>query len=217
MAAKLEIQSLTKRYQVGKPVINNFSFTAESGDLVALEGPNGSGKTTLLRLLSTAAFPTSGSVNFNSLSIHDQPQKYLEHAGIVIDDPELPEGLTAVELLEWIVRQRKQWTDENSTEAIAKLLDTLRLDERRNQLIKTYSSGMLKKVQIASALITMPSILIIDEPFRGLDDATIEALEKELKVRKEDGTIIFLASHRHDILAEMANQNIGCPDDILEA
>ena len=104
-----------------------------------------------------------------------------------------------MELLEYALRTRNAWKD-GGKDRIAYLLDTLDLDERRQQLIGTYSSGMFKKTQIALALATQPSILLMDEPFRGLDEKSLEAAVHLFQQQKEGGCILVLASHRKDIL-----------------
>ena len=111
---------------------------------------------------------------YRELNIHKKPYDYLKHVGLVNDVTELPQYLTVVQLLEWILRAKHLW-DEQSQANIGNLLDRLCFDERRNNLISTPSSGMSRKAQIALAPIAKPSVLLTDEPFRGLDDASRDA------------------------------------------
>jgi ABC-type multidrug transport system ATPase subunit len=189
----LTIEDLTKQYKAGKPVFSGFSRTFSPGRGVGIVGPNGSGKTTFLRILSVNSFPTSGRVLFDGKNIHDDPASYLEHVGLVHDDESLPQHITAVELLEWILRNRKRW-NSGAEQKIDELFDRLALEERREP-IGTYSTGMKKKTQIAAALILQPRILIMDEPLRGLDKETRVVVSDLLMQAKRSDTLILMSSH----------------------
>lgn len=162
-------------------------------------GPNGSGKTTLLRLLSAVAYPTTGHIHYGNLDIHAHPYRYLRHVGLVYADAGLPQHLTAVELLEWILREREDWETDGPTR-IADLLDRVLLDDRRHRLIGTYSSGMIQKTQLAAALIARPLVLLMDEPFRGLDtEATAATLDLVNNFRHAGG-LLLVTSHTRTLL-----------------
>ena len=200
----LVLSSITKQYGQGPAVLSDLTHTFEPGTSTGLIGPNGSGKTTLLRLLSVSSFPTSGSLRYGSLDVTQSPYQYLGAVGIVHDVASLPRYMTAVELLEYILRARSKWTD-NSLNDIDRLLDTLDLDDRRENLIGTYSSGMLKKTQIAAALIAEPKILLLDEPFRGLDVDSLQSAVQLLQTFKSNGAITVVSSHRKDVLDELCD------------
>ncbi|MEM8557898.1 MAG: ABC transporter ATP-binding protein [Bacteroidota bacterium] len=201
----LTLDRIVKRYGQGAAVLDGFSHTFAPGTATALVGPNGSGKSTLLRLLMALAFPTQGTIRYGELDVHRQPYRYLQHVGIVHDEPRLPRHLTAVELLEWVLRQRTQWEAE-SPARIDALLDTVLLDERRAQVIGTYSSGMLRKTQLAAALVAQPSVLLMDEPFRGLDTAATAAALELLRDHTSREGLIVLSSHRADLLDVLTNE-----------
>ncbi|HKJ31509.1 MAG TPA: ABC transporter ATP-binding protein [Balneolales bacterium] len=211
----LDLTNISKRYHMGQYVIENLTYHFEPNSATGLVGPNGSGKTTLMRLLSTAAYPTQGTITYGSLNIHEHPHQYLEQVGVVSDEPELPQYLTAVELLEWICRSRNLW-DTTSVQKISELLDRLSLDERRNNLIGTYSSGMMKKTQLAAALIIQPEILILDEPLRGLDLQTRETTMQILTEFKNAG-ILILSSHMKESLESLCDQYLTFPLKYSEA
>ncbi|MFK7848879.1 MAG: ATP-binding cassette domain-containing protein [Rhodothermales bacterium] len=203
----LELTSVTKRYGLGSPVISDFNHTFKAGTSTGLMGQNGSGKTTLLRMLSVTSFPTSGQIAFAGNSVHSTPYAYLRHVGIVHDESSLPQFMSAVELLEYALRSRDKWT-EDSPAHIDTLLDKLMLDERRQNLIGTYSSGMLKKTQIGMALIAEPSVLLMDEPFRGLDVDSLQAATTLFNALKEKGGLMVIASHRKDMLSALCDDYI---------
>ncbi len=190
----LVIADLTKRYGRGPAVLDGLSVTFQPGAVTALLGPNGSGKTTLLRLLTAQAFPTAGSVRYGESDIHQHPHRWLRHVGVVHDQNALPGYLSAVELLEWVLRARGG-RGEGAPQRIERLLDSVRLDERRHQLIGTYSSGMTKKAQWAAALVAEPEVLLMDEPFRGLDTASTEAARDLLRRHRERGGLALVSTH----------------------
>ncbi len=188
-------------------MIEDFSYTFAAGTSTGLTGPNGSGKTTLLRMLSVTSFPTSGSINFGGKSIHDSPYAYLQHVGIVHDESALPEYMSAVELLEYALRSREKWTQQSAVQ-INQIFDDLLLDERRHNLIGTYSSGMLKKTQIGMALVAEPAVLLMDEPFRGLDTQSLDAAIRRFEALKQEGSLMIIASHRKDMLTALCDAYI---------
>ncbi len=217
MAASLTLDALTKRYGDGPPVLDGLSRSFVPGTLTVLVGPNGAGKTTLLRLLAVQAYPTSGTVRYGALNIHERPYRYLQDVGLVHAGPELPEHLTAVELLEWILRSRGQWTDDEGPARIDALLNRLRLDERRENLIGTYSSGMVQKAQIAAAFVAEPAVVLMDEPLRSLDTATTEATAKLIQAFVEEGGLAIVASHQTDALTPFADEMVRLGEEESEA
>ncbi len=205
MADTLTLDALSKRYGDGPSILSNLSRSFDPGTLTLLVGPNGAGKTTLLRLLAVQAYPTSGTVRYGEIDVHEEPYRYLQRVGLVHAGPELPEHLTAEELLEWILRSRGHWTDDEGPARIAALLDRLRLDERRENLIGTYSSGMTQKAQVAAAFVAEPSVVLMDEPLRSLDTATTEATVDLLREFVADGGLAIVASHLTDALRPHAD------------
>ena len=216
MADPLTLDGLTKRYGDGPPVIRDLSRSFRPGTLTLLVGPNGAGKTTLLRLLAVQAYPTSGTVHYGELDIHSRPYRYLQQVGLVHAGPELPEHLTAVELLEWILRSRGHWTDENGPSRIDELLDRLRLDERRSNLIGTYSSGMMQKAQVAAAFVAEPQVVLMDEPLRSLDTATTEATVDLIQAFVDGGGLAVVASHLTDPLTPLADAVVRLGEESVD-
>jgi ABC-2 type transport system ATP-binding protein len=206
----IELDNVTKQFKAGKPVFSSVNATFKKGEFIGLTGPNGSGKTTFLRLLSVNSFPTSGRITYNSMNIHENPQLYLKDVGLVHDQESLPVHLSAVELLEWVLRSRKQWTEQSAAEIDA-IFDRLSLLDDRHEQIGTYSTGMRKKTQVAAAFITRPKILILDEPLRGLDSSTRDEVSKMLKDAKSSGTLILMASHTADVQADYIDRVLSFP------
>ena len=206
----IELNDITKQFKAGKPVFSSVDETFKKGEFIGLTGPNGSGKTTFLRLLSVNSFPTSGRITYNNMNIHENPRDYLKDVGLVHDQESLPVHLSAVELLEWVLRSRKLWNDE-SNQKINGMFDRLSLLEDRNEQIGTYSTGMRKKTQVAAAFIVNPAIMILDEPMRGLDSSTRQQVEKMLVEAKSNGTLVLMASHTADVEADFVDRILEFP------
>ncbi len=207
MRSPIILHKVTKRYGQGAPVIANLEATFAPGTGTGLVGPNGSGKTTLLRLLAALAYPTEGRITYGDLDIHTHPHQYLHHLGLVYADAGLPQHLSAVELLEWILRERQGW-DADAPNRIADALDRVHLDERRQNLIGTYSSGMIQKTQLAAALIHEPAVLLMDEPFRGLDTESTAAVMDFLQTFKTNGGLLIVSSHVRTLLDTLCDDFI---------
>lgn len=205
----LTISNLTKQFKAGRPVFSNLNFSFAGGKAVGIVGPNGSGKTTFLRILSVNSFPTSGEVLWDGSNIHTHPYHYLKDTGLVHDEESLPRHLTALELLEWVLRSRTLW-DSESKERIGILLDRLSL-EQRDEPLGTYSTGMKKKVQIAAALIVQPKLLIMDEPLRGLDKESYSEVLKMVSEAKQEGVLILMASHSAVSENELFDETVSFP------
>lgn len=206
----IELQNVTKQFKAGKTIFKSVNDKFKVGEFIGLSGPNGSGKTTFLRLLSVNSFPTAGAILYNGFDIHKEPQRYLQDVGLVHDQETLPVHLSAVELLEWVLRSRKIWNDQSADE-INILFDKLSLAEDRYEQIGTYSTGMKKKMQVAAACVVHPKVLILDEPMRGLDVNTRNVVEEILQNAKKGGTLILMASHTADIKAHYVDRIIHFP------
>lgn len=206
----IELKNITKQFKAGKPIFSNVNDTFREGDFIGLTGPNGSGKTTFLRLMSVNSFPTSGSILYHGKDIHKHPRQYLEDVGLVHDQESLPVHLSAVELLEWVLRSRNLWTPDSPGQ-IEDMFDRLTLLDDRNEQIGTYSTGMRKKTQVAAAFIVTPDILILDEPLRGLDSSTRKEVESMLIDAKSGDTLILMASHTADVKAKFVDRVLEFP------
>lgn len=205
------VTDLHKRYGENAYVISGMNARFKSGTATALVGANGAGKTTFLRLMSATAFPTSGEITYGSVNIHKQVHRYLSHVGIVGDTGDLPQFLTADELVEMVMRHRGVWSDSDGAGQKAELFESVQLDDRRDGLIGTYSSGMMQKTMIAAALAGKPDILLLDEPFRALDEDAVSSVMQLLKSFRDDGGIVLISSHQRSYLDEICSEFIDFP------
>ncbi len=211
MSDYLNIENLSKRYGTGPMIISSMNHRFRQGTATGLIGANGSGKTTFLRLLSVTAFPTEGTITWHGKPIYDSPHAFLKYIGIVTDATDLPVYLSANELMEWTLRARKKWDENESPRRMEDLFERLHFDERRENLIGTYSSGMLQKTMLACSLITQPEIILLDEPFRALDETSKKASLEILNEYKNNGGTILVSSHLRRSLAKLCDDYITFP------
>jgi ABC-type multidrug transport system ATPase subunit len=204
-AESLLLENVGKRYGRRAYVLRGLTETFAPGTATALIGPNGSGKTTLLRLLNCLSFPTEGRILYGDLDVHARPYRWLAHVGVVHDGGELPERLSAEEVVAWVLRAR---TGGAPAERIAEVLQAVRLDERRSEPIGTYSTGMRQKTQLAAAIAPRPPVLLLDEPFSGLDAETVVATISLLDAFKAAGGLLIFSTHQAEILDALADRRL---------
>ncbi|NCP84111.1 MAG: ABC transporter ATP-binding protein [Bacteroidetes bacterium] len=210
MSNKIQVESVSKQYGMAPPIIKSISYTFESGKISGLRGNNGSGKSTFLKLIACTLLPDSGEILYNELSIHRSPEQYLSKIGVVADWVDLPEYLSFDELIIWKM-ERLNYSSHQIKEKTNELKELFSFDERSQQLIGTYSSGMKKKTALSVAVCTNPDVLILDEPFVALDVHTQGILAKFIVDLKKSGKIILLASHDEDHEEELFDIVIDFP------
>jgi ABC-2 type transport system ATP-binding protein len=194
MTPAIEVRDLTRSF--GDLVaVDHISFQIEEGESFGLLGPNGAGKTTTISMLATILEPTSGSARVNGLDIAQEQDGVRKSIGIVFQDQSLDEELTAWENMDFharLYRIAKQDRDK-------KILDLLRLvglDERKDDLVKTFSGGMRRRLEIARGLLHEPKVLFLDEPTLGLDPQTRNHLWQYIaRLNQEKGITIILTTH----------------------
>jgi len=191
------VQDLTRKF--GDFVaVDHVSFQVAAGEIFAFLGPNGAGKTTTIKVLTTLLSPTSGQVRVDGLDPTRQQNEVRKRFGIVFQDPSLDQNLTAWENLElhgvlYHVPRRLR------RERIRALLELFELWERRDEMVKQYSGGMMRRLEIARGLLHTPRILFLDEPTLGLDPQSRNQLWTHVKhLNKEEGVTVFLTTHYMD-------------------
>ncbi|WP_338599001.1 ATP-binding cassette domain-containing protein [Sulfolobus tengchongensis] len=192
------VKDLVKIYNGEVKALNGVNLEVEKGTAFALLGPNGAGKTTLIRILTTQIPPTNGSAFVGGYSVTDEPDKVRKVIGYVPQEISVWTDLTAYDNL-LIYAKIYGIPSSERKERIEDILDKFGLYEVRNDLVKTYSGGMIRRLEIACALLTMPKILFLDEPTIGLDPVARKVVWEELKVFKEEHEItIFFTTHYMD-------------------
>ena len=190
----IEVTNLTKKY--GELVaVNNVSFEVKEGEIFGLLGPNGAGKTTLISMLCTILRPTSGTARVNGFDIVKEEDKVRKSIGIVFQDSSLDNRLTGMENIELHASLYGVPKNERK-KRIKEVLELVGLEDKANILVRNYSGGMKRRLEIARALIHYPKVLFLDEPTIGLDPQTrVNIWEYIVKLAKRENITIFLTTH----------------------
>ena len=190
----IETYGLTKKYEK-LTAVDNLEISIEEGEIFGLLGPNGAGKTTIIKMLATLLEPTSGTATVNGFDIKKQPGRVRESIGIIFQEPSSDELLTGYEnikLYAMMYGLSKDQIKTRSTEA----LELVELTERKDDLVKHYSGGMRRRLEIARSLIHRPKVLFLDEPTLGLDPRGRENMWNYiLKLVRELKMTVLLTTH----------------------
>jgi len=206
----IRVENLVKKF--GElSAVDNVSFDVERGEIFALLGPNGAGKTTTIKMLTTLLRPTSGSLELDGLDPTVHRDEVRKRFGVVFQDPSLDQDLTAWENMEihgvLYGVPRKERRERATT-----LLQLFELWERRDALVKTFSGGMRRRLEIARGLLHTPKVLFLDEPTLGLDPQSRNQMWTHVKSLNEtDNVTVFLTTHYMDEADRVATR-IGIVD-----
>jgi len=191
------VSGLSKRYGTLEAV-KEVSFSVARGEVFAFLGPNGAGKTTTIKMLCTLARPTGGRATVDGFDVQRQPKAVRRHIGLVFQEQTLDDQLTAEENLRFhavLYHVPRAEVDER----IDRVLRLVALEDRRRDLISTFSGGMARRLEIARGMLHTPAVLFLDEPTIGLDPQTRALMwEDVLRLRREEGVTIFLTTHYMD-------------------
>lgn len=187
----IEVRKLVKRFGL-KTILKGLEFSAEPGEFVGLLGPNGAGKTTFLRILSSLSRPTMGMIRVAGFYLPQQAAGVRANLGVLSHQPLLYGDLTGEENLQFYGRM---YAVENLDTRIGEVLDLVDLSKRGRDLVRTYSRGMAQRLAIARAVIHDPSILLLDEPYTGLDQDASSMLDTVLKQIAAQGRTVVMTSH----------------------
>ncbi len=191
----ITVKNLTKTFKGGLVAVNDISFEVPKGSIFAFLGPNGAGKTTTIKMLTTLLHPTTGSLTLNGMDPIKHPHDVRESFGIVFQDPSLDDELTAYENM--FFHAGLYGVPRSETPAkIEDMMKFVELWDRRDSLVKTFSGGMKRRLEIARGLLHTPSILFLDEPTTGLDPQTRNYIWSYIKkLNKERGLTVFFTTH----------------------
>jgi daunorubicin resistance ABC transporter ATP-binding subunit len=190
----IKVKNLVKKYN-GLTAVDHISFSVEKGEIFGFLGPNGAGKTTTINILATLLAPTEGEVYVNNFNILTQKDQVRKSIGLVFQDPSLDDRLTAEENLYFHARLYQVPADEYKKRMV-EVLALVDLLDRRKDVVKTFSGGMKRRLEIARGLIHHPAILFLDEPTLGLDPQTRAHLwDYILRLKQEKQMTIFMTTH----------------------
>ncbi|MCY3798867.1 MAG: heme ABC exporter ATP-binding protein CcmA [Chloroflexi bacterium] len=203
----IEAENLSKVYG-SLPVLRSLSFTVWRGEFVALLGANGSGKTTLLRLLSGLSKPTTGAIRIGGWEMPREAMAVRAQIGLVAHQPLLYENLTARENLDFYGKLYGIERDERERR-IKELLIAAGLRKRRDSLVRSFSRGMKQRLSIARATLHQPDVLLLDEPYSGLDQAAAERLDGMLAATIAEGRTIIMSTHQLERIPPTAGRALA--------
>ena len=197
MPSVIETHRLTKTYNSLKAV-DDLDIKVESGEIFGLLGPNGAGKTTSISMLCTILKPTYGTATVNGFDIVKEANKVRKSIGIVFQDPSIDDRLTGRENLYMHANLYGVPASEQK-ERINRVLKLVELEDRANDLLRTYSGGMRRRLELGRGLIHYPKVLFLDEPTVGLDPQTRDHIWKYIKeLKKAHDITVVLTTHYMD-------------------
>lgn len=192
MMSLIELRNVSKSFK-GLSLFENLSVSFEKGKIYGIVGHNGSGKSVLFKMMCGFVFPDQGSVIVNGEEL-GKNKRFPENFGIIIDKPGYLGDKTGFENLRYLADIQNKISDEK----IKEILEKVGLSHTIMQKVKNYSLGMKQKLAIAQAIMEDQEILLLDEPFNGLDVDSVENIRDLLKSLNNQGKTIFLTSHNNE-------------------
>ena len=188
----VEVRHISKVFGTRK-ALDDVSFSVPQGAFLSIFGPNGAGKTTLLRVIATLARPTSGEVFVSGKDVREQPEDVRGLIGLISHQPMLYPDLTAEENLLFYARL---YGVENPQARVDELLGAVGLAHRKLDSVRTFSRGMTQRISIARALVHDPQVVLLDEPYSGLDPHAVEIFDELIRSVRGDRTFVMVS---HDL------------------
>jgi ABC-2 type transport system ATP-binding protein len=205
MTAAVHTENLTRRFN-DLVAVDHISFEIGQGEIFGLLGPNGAGKTTTLSMLATMLKPTEGKATVNGIDVEQDEDGVRRSIGIVFQDQSLDEELTAFENMDFHGRLYRI-PAETRKQRIGELLTLVELTDRKDDIVKTFSGGMRRRLEIARGLLHHPTVLFLDEPTLGLDPQTRNHLWQYIAtLAKEKGITIILTTHYMEEADRLCNR-----------
>lgn len=201
----LQIKNLTKRYKGGKAAVSNLSLDIQAGDIYGFIGHNGAGKTTTIKAVVGIIDFDEGEIIIDGESIRNNPINCKKKIAYIPDNPDLYEHLTGIQYLNF-VGDIFGVSAKDREEKIRRYAADFEITSVLGDLISSYSHGMKQKLAIISALIHEPKLLILDEPFVGLDPKAALILKNTMRELCEQGSAIFFSTHVLDVAEKLCNK-----------
>jgi ABC-2 type transport system ATP-binding protein len=197
----LQVFDVTKRYD-GRAVVNRVTFEVQPGEIFALLGPNGAGKTTLIRMIMDILKPDSGSITLDRRPIGPETKSQMAY---LPEERGLYRNVKVLDALSYY-GQLKGMKVADANQAARALLQRVGLQDSASQQVKALSKGMQQKVQLCTALIGDPRLLVLDEPFSGLDPINVQLFEDVLHERRAAGATVLLSTHQMNKVEELCDR-----------
>lgn len=203
--AMLEIKHYSKAYSEGKKAVDDVSLTVLPGDIYGFIGHNGAGKSTTIRAVVGVLDFTEGEITIDGHSVKDEPMACKRVTAYIPDNPDLYENLTGIQYLNFVADVFGIDADQRR-QSIEKYAGLFEITGDLGDLISAYSHGMKQKLAIISALIHAPKLLVLDEPFVGLDPKATFTLKEIMRDMCARGTAIFFSTHVLDVAEKLCNK-----------
>ncbi len=200
----LKIENLTKKYG-DKSAIDNLNLEVQDGEIFGFIGHNGAGKTTTIKCMVGILEFDNGNIYINGNSIKDEPLKCKKDIAYIPDNPDIYENLTGISYLNFVA-DIFEIDKKTREERINKYAEAFEIKNELQDLISSYSHGMKQKLVIISALIHTPKLLILDEPFVGLDPKASFTLKEIMKEITKEGAAIFFSSHVLEVVEKLCDK-----------
>jgi ABC-2 type transport system ATP-binding protein len=204
-ASMIRVQQLVKKFG-DFTAVDNVSFDVAKGEIFAFLGPNGAGKTTTIKMLTTLLAPTSGTLEIDGMNPVEKQHEVRQRFGIVFQDPSLDQDLTAMENMDLhgALYHVPRKVRKQRAELLLKLFE---LWDRKDSLVKQFSGGMKRRLEIARGFLHTPKILFLDEPTLGLDPQSRNQLWTHVKnLNQNEGVTVFLTTHYMDEADRVASR-----------
>ena len=201
----LEIKNYTKIYGEGKKAADNVSITVERGDIYGFIGHNGAGKSTTIRAVVGVMDFTEGDIYIDGHSVKDESLECKKVTAYIPDNPDLYDNFTGIQYLDFIA-DIFGLNAADRTKRIEEYADRFEIKDSLGDLISSYSHGMKQKLAIISALIHEPKLMVLDEPFVGLDPKASFTLKQIMNEMCQKGTAIFFSTHVLEVAEKLCNK-----------
>lgn len=201
----IEIKNVSKTYNGKKKVLKNISFKIESGEIFAFIGHNGAGKTTMIKCIMGILDFEEGDILVDNKSIKEEPLECKRIMAYVADNPDLYENMKAIDYINFIC-DMYEVSEDIRRENTLKYAKMFGIEDKLNDDISSFSHGMKQKIALIAALAHNPKVLIMDEPFVGLDPKAVYDMKEIMRDMAKDGKTIFFSTHILDVAEKLCDR-----------
>lgn len=201
----IEIKNVSKTYNGKKKVLNNVSFKIESGEIFAFIGHNGAGKTTMIKCIMGILDFEEGDILVDNKSIKEEPLECKRIMAYVADNPDLYENMRAIDFINFIC-DMYEVSEDIRRENTLKYAKMFEIEDKLNDDISSFSHGMKQKIALIAALAHNPKVLIMDEPFVGLDPKAVYDMKEIMRDMAKHGKTIFFSTHILDVAEKLCDR-----------